>query len=172
MKLVLAAVVAAALCTPALAQTTPPAAAPTPRPPAVPDPTVAPTMAVARLVAQAKAQRTGDQPLVSLLLAQGPGYTNRVDYRASVGPANLHQAENEIFYVLEGSATLVTGGTLVEPTAPRNGNINGARLDGGTARVVAVGDVLFVAAGTPHWFSAVDRLVVLSIHTPPKPAQP
>jgi mannose-6-phosphate isomerase-like protein (cupin superfamily) len=29
--------------------------------------------------------------------------------------------------------------------------------------------VLFIAAGTPHWFSTVDKLVVLSIHTPPKP---
>lgn len=168
MKLTIA-LAALAVAAPAFAQapTTPPA----PRPPAVADPTVAPAMAIQQLVAQAKAQRTNNQPLVSLLLAQGPGYTNRVDYRASVGPANLHQAENEIFYVLEGAATLVTGGTLVEPTAPRNGNINGARVQGGTAKDVEAGDVLFIAAGTPHWFSTVDKLVVLSIHTPPK-AQP
>jgi len=158
-------VAALALSAPALAQ--PPATPPAPRPPAVADPTVAPAAAIQALVAQAKAQRTSNQPLVSLLLAQGPGYTNRVDYRASVGPANLHEVENEIFYVLEGSATLMTGGTLIEPTAPRNGNRNGARVDGGGAKDVKVGDVMFIAAGTPHWFSAVNGLVVLSIHTQP-----
>jgi len=135
--------------------------------PAVADPTVAPWGLVQALVAEAKAQRRDGQPLVSLLLAQAPGYTARVDYRASVGPANLHETENEIFQVLEGAATLVVGGSLVEPTAPRNGNRNGVRVDGGRARLVGAGDVLFVAAGAPHWFSAVDKLVVLSIHTPP-----
>lgn len=137
--------------------------------PAVADPTVASWGLVQALVAEAKTQRREGQPLVSLLLAQAPGYTARVDYRASVGPANLHETENEIFQVLEGAATLVVGGTLVEPTAPRNGNRNGARVSGGQARVVGAGDVLFVAAGAPHWFSAVDKLVVLSIHTPPGP---
>lgn len=156
--------IAAALALTTAAQAQTPASAP-----AIADPTVASWGVVQTLVAEAKAQRREDQPLVSLLLAQAPGYTARVDYRASVGPANLHETENEIFQVLEGAATLIVGGTLVEPTAPRNGNRNGARVDGGRARVVGAGDVLFVAAGAPHWFSAVDKLVVLSIHTPPGP---
>jgi mannose-6-phosphate isomerase-like protein (cupin superfamily) len=153
-----------ALTTAAQAQAPAPA---TPRAPAVPDPTAASWGVVQALVAEAKAQRRDGQPLVSLLLAQAPGYTARVDYRASVGPANLHETENEIFYVLEGAASLVTGGTLVEPTAARNGNRNGTRVEGGQTRTVSAGDVLFVAAGTPHAFSAVEKLVVLSIHTPP-----
>lgn len=137
--------------------------------PAVADPTVASFVTLQALVVQAQTQRREGQPLVSLLLAQAPGYTARVDYRASVGPANLHETENEIFYVLEGVATLVTGGALVEPTPLRNGNRNGARVEGGQSRQVAAGDVLFVPAGTPHAFSAVDRLTVLSIHTAPAP---
>lgn len=162
MKSILAITITLALTTAAHAQTPAPA-------PAVADPTVAPWGMVQTLVAEAKAQRRDGQPLVSLLLAQAPGYTARVDYRASVGPANLHETENEIFQVLEGSATLIVGGSLVEPTAARNGNRNGARISGGQARAVGAGDVLFVAAGAPHWFSAVDKLVVLSIHTPPGP---
>jgi mannose-6-phosphate isomerase-like protein (cupin superfamily) len=159
--------IAAALVLATAVQAQPPAAPPAPRPPAVADPTAATWGEVQTLIAEAKAQRREGQPLVSLLLAQAPGYTARIDYRASAGPANLHETENEIFYVLEGAATLVTGGTLVEPTAPRNGNRNGARVDGGQAREVSAGDVLFIAAGTPHGFSAVQRLVVLSIHTAP-----
>ena len=165
MKPLLALCAALAMATAVQAQTPPPA----PRPPAVADPTVAPWMTVQALVAKAKEQRREGQPLVSLLLAQAPGYTARVDYRASVGPANLHETENEIFYVFEGSATLVTGGTLAEPTPLRNGNRNGARVEGGQARSVMAGDVLFIPAGTPHSFSAVDKLVVLSIHTAPAP---
>ncbi len=169
LKPLLALAAALTLATTAVAQ--PPAAPPpaAPRPPAVADPTHAPAATIARLVAQAKAQRQDGQPLVSLLLAQAPGYTARVDYRASLGPANLHETENEIFYVLEGAATLVTGGALIEPTPLRNGNRNGTRVEGGEARAVKAGDVMFIAAGTPHSFSAVDRLVVLSIHTAPKP---
>lgn len=166
MKSLLAIAATLAMATSAHAQA--PAPAP-PRAPAVADPTVASWGMVQVLVAEAKAQRREGQPLVSLLLAQAPGYTARVDYRASVGPANLHETENEIFYVLEGGATLVTGGALVEPTALRNGNRNGAGVRGGQTRAVGAGDILFVAAGEPHWFSAVDKLVVLSIHTPPAP---
>ena len=169
MKPLLAIAAALVLATAAQAQPPTPAAPPAPRPPAAADPTVANWGEVQALIAEAKAQRREGQPLVSLLLAQAPGYTARVDYRASVGPANLHETENEIFYVLEGGATLVTGGTLVEPTALRNGNRNGSRVDGGRAREIGAGDVLFVAAGTPHAFSAVERLVVLSIHTAPAP---
>lgn len=162
-------VFAAALVLATAAQAQPPAPATAPRPPAVADPIAASWGEVQALVAEAKVQRRDGQPLVSLLLAQAPGYTARVDYRASVGPANLHETENEIFYVLEGAGTLVTGGALVEPTAPRNGNRNGTRVDGGRSRQISAGDVLFVAAGTPHAFSAVERLVVLSIHTAPAP---
>jgi mannose-6-phosphate isomerase-like protein (cupin superfamily) len=159
MKTFLAAALAAlALAVPVHAQTSaaPPAAIKT----------FAASAELDALIAQAKQQRKDGQALVSLPLLRLPPSMARLDYRASVGPANLHKAEMEMFYVLEGSATLVVGGVLVDPTPANGGNLNGASVAGGESRRIARGDVLMIPPNTPHWFSAVDRLVVISVHTP------
>lgn len=75
--------------------------------------------------------------------------------RDAPGQAEVHLAETDLIYVLDGSATLVTGGTVVDgkPTAP--GEIRGASIEGGAAQKLAKGDVFVVPAGTPHWFQSV-----------------
>src|SRR5690349_522571 len=58
--------------------------------------------------------------------------------------ANLHQTKvTEIYYILEGTATLVTGGTIPDPKplAPGSTTLQGKRIDGGMSRKVAAGDV-------------------------------
>jgi hypothetical protein len=76
--------------------------------------------------------------------------------------ANFHITKiSEIYYILEGSATLVTGGTVPDPKplTPGSGamiTMQGARIDGGVSRKVAKGDVVVIPAGTPHWFSSQD----------------
>ena len=60
----------------------------------------------------------------------------------------------EILYILEGSATLITGGTIPNghpPTRP-GGNFSGDRIDGGTSRHVVPGDVIITPGRTPHWW--------------------
>jgi mannose-6-phosphate isomerase-like protein (cupin superfamily) len=71
--------------------------------------------------------------------------------------ANLHQTKvTEIYYILDGSATLVTGGTLPDPKPNRPGSttFQSARIDGGTSRHVGKGDVIIIPGRTPHWFSS------------------
>jgi glc operon protein GlcG len=75
--------------------------------------------------------------------------------RDAPGEAELHELETDVFYVLGGSATLVTGGTLVGGVRSAPGELRGPRIDGGKAQVLAAGDVLVVPAGTPHWFQSV-----------------
>lgn len=78
------------------------------------------------------------------------------------GRPAVHPAEAEYAIVLEGAGTLVSGGTLVAPAAPRNGLVEGERIEGGTTRTLGVGDVLLIPAGVPHWFGITgDRLVLL-----------
>jgi len=98
-------------------------------------------------------------------------YNVSLEYRASVGPAAVHDTEAELFYVVDGSATLVTGGTLTDST--RNGaNLTGKGIQGGMSRKVAKGDFIIVPEGQPHWFSAIDGTVVLmSLHLPHAPAK-
>lgn len=76
--------------------------------------------------------------------------------RAEPGPAEVHATDTDIFYVLEGSATVVTGGTVVGATMASLGETRGTRIEGGRAQPLAKGDVLVIPAGTPHQLQAVD----------------
>jgi mannose-6-phosphate isomerase-like protein (cupin superfamily) len=121
---------------------------------------------VTALIAKAKADRK-DQPLIAQSLIQLAPYNVSLEYRASVGNAAVHETEAELFYVVDGSATLVTGGKLTKETRTNAENLTGAGIEGGTSRRVAKGDFIMVPEGTPHWFSAIDGTVVLmSLHLP------
>ena len=70
--------------------------------------------------------------------------------------ANLHQTKvTEIYYILQGSGTLVTGGTIPDPKllAPGSTTLQGKRIEGGVSRTVSPGDVIVIPGYTPHWFS-------------------
>ena len=73
--------------------------------------------------------------------------------------AIYHPFSTEIYRILEGSGTLVTGGRLELPLAESN-NPDVIRsekgIKGGLARTVSAGDILVLQPGTPHWFSAID----------------
>jgi mannose-6-phosphate isomerase-like protein (cupin superfamily) len=117
------------------------------------------------MIAKAKAERKPDQanfiqPIVSL-----PPYTMNLEYRALVGPAAVHEKEPEVFYVVDGAGTLVTGGKLTEERRTNAENLTGTGIAGGESRRVAKGDVIVVPENTPHWFSKVDgTLVLMSLH--------
>ncbi len=65
--------------------------------------------------------------------------------------ASLHEAQAEMFYVIEGAATLLTGGKLVGET--RNGtNLSGKAIEGGTMQKFGKGDFLMVPSGVAHQF--------------------
>jgi mannose-6-phosphate isomerase-like protein (cupin superfamily) len=93
-------------------------------------------------------------------------YQANLEYRTTVGSAAIHEKEAELFFVLEGAGSLVTGGTLVAPKR-HNDNVMGTAITGGTTQKVAKGDVFIVPENTPHWFNAIDgKLVLISFHVP------
>lgn len=59
-------------------------------------------------------------------------------------------------YVTEGEATIVTGGTPVNPKTAASGEVSAEKISGGVPRRLTKGDVLVVPAGVPHWFTEVD----------------
>ena len=66
------------------------------------------------LIDKAKANRKGDAPLVTepiLLLAP---YRAQLEYRPGTGPAAVHEKDAELFFVLQGTGNIVTGGKLVD----------------------------------------------------------
>ncbi len=88
-------------------------------------------------------------------LASGPGYSVNASRRDGPGEAELHASDTDIFYVLQGKATIVTGGSIVGATEVSPGEARGSSIEGGTEHRVATGDVFTIPAGTPHWFKSV-----------------
>ena len=91
----------------------------------------------------------------AVLFRDSDKYMVHASRREKPGVAEVHSKDADIIYVLEGEATFVTGGTVVEPKTIAPDEIRGAEIKGGETRVIARGDVIIVPAGTPHWFREV-----------------
>jgi mannose-6-phosphate isomerase-like protein (cupin superfamily) len=90
--------------------------------------------------------------------------------------ALIHNRVTEIYQITEGSGTIVTGGTLENPTATDLTRLNAGPSQtgthkGGDSRHVGPKDVIIVPAGTPHRFSQLDgpAIVYLVYRFEPKP---
>ena len=111
---------------------------------------------IVAMTAKAKNDRKQDQANFMQVLLQLAPYTANLEYRAAVGPAAVHETEAEMFYVIDGSGTLITGGKLVGETRTNLANLTGTSIDGGNTQAVAKGDTFIVPENTPHWFRGCD----------------
>ncbi len=97
-------------------------------------------------------------------LVTAPNLSITVANRTAPGMVEVHDKETDTFYVLAGSATIVTGGKMLGGTDTGPGQHRGTDIEGGQARQLAAGDVMVIPAGVPHWFkevpSSIDYYVV------------
>lgn len=89
------------------------------------------------------------------VLAKDPRWAVLGLRRRAVGPAEVHRHFADVWFVLEGTATLVTGGRLVEPVEGKAGELTGRAIAAGCAAPVGPGDLVVIPAGVPHWVSAI-----------------
>ena len=89
-------------------------------------------------------------------LLQTNNFKVQAGRRQSPGIVELHERDTDIFYVLEGSATFVTGGKAIEPKTVSPGEIRAREITGGESRRLAKGDIIVIPNGVPHWFKEVD----------------
>jgi mannose-6-phosphate isomerase-like protein (cupin superfamily) len=85
----------------------------------------------------------------------------------------------EIYYMLEGTGTLVTGGRIPDEKSTgaspntKRPNFGGTKIDGGVSRKVVPGDVIIIPGNVPHWWSALDTDIRYLIFRPdPEGLQP
>ena len=83
-------------------------------------------------------------------------YMVHTSRRDKPGLAEVHSLDTDIIYVLQGSATLVTGGTAVGAKETAPDEIRGSRIEGGVTRELSKGEVIIVPNNTPHWFKDVN----------------
>ena len=119
----------------------------------------------------AAGQNTNGEPLVM----QGP-FRSTMEWRNTAqNNVNLHQTDAEMFVILEGSGTMLLGGTLVDPK-PAKGfawegpTLTAAKVEGAVAYKVKKGDMIMIPPNTPHTVSEVNgKLVLWSMHMPLPP---
>jgi mannose-6-phosphate isomerase-like protein (cupin superfamily) len=88
-------------------------------------------------------------------LAKGNDFSVSGVHRAKAGQVEVHDKETDIFYITDGAATFVTGGTVVGGKSTRPGQTLGTDIQGGETHHLGKGDVITIPAGTPHWFKEV-----------------
>lgn len=81
--------------------------------------------------------------------------------KSQPGDAILHETRTaEVYYMLEGAGTLVTGGTIAGLKTPiRNGRPTGPRgdrIESGVSRKMTRGDMVIIPGRTPHWWSSLE----------------
>jgi mannose-6-phosphate isomerase-like protein (cupin superfamily) len=140
---------------------------------AQPEKTFSSSADVAALIAKAESERKGSEVVRESILRLAP-YSANLEHRTAVADASVHEKEIEIFYVIDGSATMVMGGKLVNEKRANGPNLSGTAIEGGTSRTIGKGDFILVPENTPHWFSKIDQtLDVMSLHVPhPVPTAP
>jgi mannose-6-phosphate isomerase-like protein (cupin superfamily) len=90
----------------------------------------------------------------------------KVTSRTKVPAAEVHKDFTDVLYIVKGSATLVTGGKLVDDMTPRTWpdgrpftETKLARtMEGGESRQVSAGDVIVIPNGVTHWFKQVNGI--------------
>jgi mannose-6-phosphate isomerase-like protein (cupin superfamily) len=136
------------------------------------------------VVRKVAAVRVSDQAIRVVSIAGeynvGVSVVSRLQTSGKEAPAGIeHSQITEIYHVISGNGTLVTGGTLNDPKEVPASNevvtlLNGPSTEGsgvkdGVSRKIGPGDVVIIPPNTPHWFSEIpsDKIVYLVIRVDP-----
>jgi glc operon protein GlcG len=106
-------------------------------------------------------------------LIEAGDYKIHASRREGPGLAEIHTRDTDIAYVLQGSATLVTGGTAVDPKPIGPEEVRGSAIQGGETRRLEPGDVVVIPNGVPHWFKQVEAPLlyyVVKVRQAPRPS--
>jgi mannose-6-phosphate isomerase-like protein (cupin superfamily) len=97
-------------------------------------------------------------------------YKLQLSVRTASGGAEVHAHWDDVMVVEAGSATLVTGGTVVGGNTDADGETHGAKIEGGQTQTLAAGDTVTIRAGTPHQIllapGTVYEALVVKVHEP------
>ena len=106
-----------------------------------------------------------DREKVAVSLAKGGDLVKAQDlivlgvHRNGTGQVEVHDRETDVMYVIDGEATIVTGGTMVGGKVTAAGQSRGTDIQGGHSQRLAKGDVMVIPAGIPHWFKEVPQSI-------------
>src|ERR1051325_1313918 len=88
-------------------------------------------------------------------LLESAGYKVHASRRTEPGQAEIHTLDTDVIYVVDGSATFVTGGKAIDKKEIGPNEIRGTKSDGGQEHQISKGEVIIIPNGVPHQFTAV-----------------
>src|SRR6266496_4314481 len=88
-------------------------------------------------------------------LLETAGYKVHASRRVEPGQAEIHTLDTDVIYVVDGSATLVTGGRAIDTKEIAPNEIRGTKIEGGEEHQITKGEVIVIPNGVPHQFTAV-----------------
>jgi len=100
-------------------------------------------------------QAVAERFQVGGLLLDTSGYKLDAGRRTRPGEVEYHEGMVDVMHVVEGRATVLTGGEMVEPHEVAPGELRADSVAGGTAHELSAGDVLAIPNGVPHQFTEV-----------------
>ena len=102
------------------------------------------------------------------MLIEDAEYKVLASRRDKPGQSEVHVADTDIFVVVDGQATIVLGGRMIDPKETAPGELRGSGIEGGTDYLLEPGVVLTVPRNTPHWVRETQPgfryYVIKSIH--------
>jgi mannose-6-phosphate isomerase-like protein (cupin superfamily) len=114
-----------------------------------------------KVLAEQTAKNVVDQPIKATDVPGGKAAVAMLRRTKPEVSALIHDHVTETYYILSGSGTIVTGGSLGTPKPTDLTRVNagmsqtGTRI-GGDSKKVKPGDIIIIPAGTPHSFSELD----------------
>jgi glc operon protein GlcG len=89
------------------------------------------------------------------LLLDEAGYKIDAGRREAPGEVEYHEHVVDVMHVVSGSATVITGGSMVDAREVAPGELRASTVQGGEPHELSEGDVLAIPSGVPHQFTEV-----------------
>ena len=89
-------------------------------------------------------------------LVTEPNYRVMTAHRTESGNVEIHRSYTDVFYIVQGSTNIVTGGKVIGEKATNAEEPRGDSIEGGQTRRLSAGDAMVIPAGVPHWMKDVE----------------
>jgi len=89
-------------------------------------------------------------------LVTEPNYRVMTAHRTESGNVEIHRSYTDVFYIVQGSTNIVTGGKVIGEKATNPEEPRGDSIEGGQMRRLSPGDAIVIPAGVPHWMKDVE----------------
>ncbi len=96
------------------------------------------------------APKINEQKIATEALANWGNHNLMVAHREGSGEAELHETQADVFIVESGEASLIVGGTVVDPKTTAPNEVRGPSIKDGVTKQLGPGDIVHIAAKTPH----------------------